>query len=223
MASRSPLSRPRCTYPLLCRFRNTPSCMGYRISSVPAPAMRTAVCTHFCFLLGQCPSNCVDDWYTVFTHWVSNVWAAVMTWFKKVFEVVMKWTHETIPVVTAWLTDAMTSASQPIKEHPHATLIISASIFLGPQILLLPLLILQGIFFLLLSMIGFGASGIVGGSPAARYQSLCYGGNTPASSLFAIFQSIGMKYHIVTLSNWVLAMIRLLAGLVFVYVMILLW
>jgi hypothetical protein len=56
------------------------------------------------------------------------------------------------------------------------------------------------------------------GSPAARYQSLCYGGNTPASSLFAILQSIGMKYHTVTLSNWVLATIRLLAGLLFVYV-----
>jgi len=164
-----------------------------------------------------------DDWYTVIAHWVSNAWAAVVTWSKKVFAAVMKWAHETIPVVTDWLANAVTSASQPIKEHPHATLIVSASIFLGPQILLLPLLILQGIFLLLLSIIGFGASGIVGGSLAARYQSLCYGGNTPASSLFAIFQSIGMKYHIVTLSNWILGTIRLLAGLVFIYVMILLW
>jgi hypothetical protein len=98
-------------------------------------------------------------------------------------------------------------------------------------------MIIQAVFLLILAILGFGAGGVVGGpsnhiihllflsdiwyllgSPAARYQSLCYGGNTPASSLFAILQSIGMKYHTVTLSNWVLATIRLLAGLLFVYV-----
>ncbi|KAJ7364824.1 hypothetical protein DFH08DRAFT_278070 [Mycena albidolilacea] len=103
-------------------------------------------------------------------------------------------------------------------EHPHTALVVSGFIFLGPQILLLPLMIIQAVFLLILAILGFGASGVVGGSPAARYQSLCYGGNTPASSLFAILQSIGMKYHTVTLSNWVLATIRLLAGLLFVYV-----
>lgn len=51
------------------------------------------------------------------------------------------------------------------------------------------------------------------GSRTARHQSLCYGGNTPASSLFAILQSIGMKYHAVTLGSWILATVRLGAGL----------
>ncbi|KAJ6453070.1 hypothetical protein C8R45DRAFT_1039414, partial [Mycena sanguinolenta] len=125
----------------------------------------------------------------------------------------MKWTHDTFPVFVAWLGNA----AEPIKEHPQITVIVSAFIFLGPQILLFPLLVIQAIFLFLLAIIGFGARGIVGGSPAANYQSLCYGGNTPASSLFAILQSIGMKYHAVTLSNWVLAIIRLLAGVIFVY------
>lgn len=56
------------------------------------------------------------------------------------------------------------------------------------------------------------------GSPAALYQSLCYGGNTPSASLFAILQSIGMKYHAVTLGSWLLAVVRLIAALVFLYV-----
>ncbi|KAJ7813438.1 hypothetical protein B0H13DRAFT_2141984 [Mycena leptocephala] len=132
----------------------------------------------------------------------------------------MNWAHDAFPVVINWLADAAITASQPLKAHPHAALVVSASIFLGPQILLLPLFILQAVFFLLLTILGFGASGVVGGSPAARYQSLCYGGNTPASSLFAILQSIGMKYHALTLSNWVVATIRLVAGLVFIYVVL---
>ncbi|KAJ7643624.1 hypothetical protein FB45DRAFT_895602 [Roridomyces roridus] len=91
---------------------------------------------------------------------------------------------------------------------------------LGPQILMLPLLIIQAIFLLLLTLLGFSIRGIVAGSPAASYQSLCYGGNTPAASLFAILQSIGMKYHAVTSGNWVLAVVRLFAGVVFVYVVL---
>ncbi|KAJ7716316.1 hypothetical protein B0H14DRAFT_3012976 [Mycena olivaceomarginata] len=154
-----------------------------------------------------------DDYYTLIAGWA----ATVLAWFKESFTVVAKWIHDTIPVIAAWLVDASATASQPIKEHPHTALVVSGFIFLGPQILLLPLMIIQAVFLLILAILGFGASGVVGGSPAARYQSLCYGGNTPASSLFAILQSIGMKYHTVTLSNWVLATIRLLAGL-FVYV-----
>ncbi|KAJ7490642.1 hypothetical protein FB451DRAFT_1220570 [Mycena latifolia] len=164
--------------------------------------------------------------YAVIIHWISHTSGVVVNWLKNAFAFVGKWAHDTMPVVGAWLADAASTTSQPVKEHRHATLLISALIFLGPQIILLPLLILQGVFLMLLAVLGFGVRGIVGGSPAARYQSLCYGGNTPASSVFAIFQSIGMKYHQVTLSHWVLAIIRLLAGLLFVYVvlgMIWLW
>ncbi|KAJ7256861.1 hypothetical protein B0H12DRAFT_487245 [Mycena haematopus] len=163
-----------------------------------------------------------DEYYTPIARWVSDVWAIILSCFKDSFSAVMKWTHDTFPVIVAWLA----SASQPIKEHPQSTVIVTGLIFLGPQVFLFPLIAIQAIFLLLLSVVGFGARGIVGGSAAASYQSLCYGGNTPASSLFAILQSIGMKYHIVTLSNWVLATIRLLAGLVFVYAvlgMILWW
>ncbi|KAJ7621875.1 hypothetical protein DFH06DRAFT_767353 [Mycena polygramma] len=156
------------------------------------------------------------DRYTIIVRWVSHTWAVLLAWLKKASTATMNWINDALPVVAAWMTEAL----QPLKAHPHIALIVSASIFLGPQILLLPLFILQAVFFLLLAVIGFGAGGIVGGSPAARYQSMCYGGNTPASSLFAILQSIGTKYHAVTLGNWVLAIVRLGAGLVFVYVLL---
>ncbi|KAF7348145.1 hypothetical protein MSAN_01767400 [Mycena sanguinolenta] len=158
-----------------------------------------------------------DDYYTIIARWISHTWAVLVAWLKDIFSAVVKWTHDTFPVFVAWLGNALSSAAQPIKDHPQTSVIVSGFIFLGPQVLLFPLLIIQAIFLFLLAIIGFRARGIVRGSLAANYQSLCYGGNTPASSLFAILQSIGMKYHALTLSNWVLAIIRLLAGLIFIY------
>ncbi|KAK7048715.1 hypothetical protein R3P38DRAFT_2871094 [Favolaschia claudopus] len=168
------------------------------------------------WLLAEYPVD--DDYYTTIVRWLSQAWTAVVAFVKENFNASVKFIKENFPAVLAWLSGAFEYLSQPIKAHPHASLIISAFIFLGPQILLLPLIILHAVFILIFAAIGFGARGIVGGSPAAQYQSLYYGGNTPAGSLFAIFQSIGMKYHVVTLSHWILACIRLLAGGIFVYV-----
>lgn len=102
-----------------------------------------------------------------------------MAWVKETFTAVANWARETYPGVLAWLADAGTNASQPsellrithgillikstVKEHPRATLVVSGFIFLGPQVLLLPLFILQTVFYLFLTVIGFGASGVVGG------------------------------------------------------------
>lgn len=72
----------------------------------------------------------------------------------------------------------------------------------------------------MLTVIGFGVSGIVGGSPAALCQSFCYGGHTPAASVFACLQSTGASYNGFTVSNVVLVFIRVLAGLVAVYMIL---
>ncbi|KAK0445692.1 hypothetical protein EV421DRAFT_284314 [Armillaria borealis] len=107
-----------------------------------------------------------------------------------------------------------------LQANPRLTLIISIIIFFGPWILLIPLFIIQGAFFIVLTIIGFGVSGIVGGSPAALYQSFCYGGHTPAASVFACLQSTGASYNGFTVSNVVLVLIRVLAGLVAVYMIL---
>ena len=41
--------------------------------------------------------------------------------------------------------------------------------------------------------LGFGPGGIIGGSCASVYQSVCYGGYTPAGGLFAFCQSQGAR------------------------------
>ncbi|KAK0202147.1 hypothetical protein DFS33DRAFT_1055579 [Desarmillaria ectypa] len=53
-----------------------------------------------------------------------------------------------------------------LQANPRLTLIISIIIFFGPWILLIPLFIIQGAFFIVLTIIGFGVSGIVGGKHA---------------------------------------------------------
>ncbi|KAJ7028438.1 hypothetical protein C8F04DRAFT_1265971 [Mycena alexandri] len=192
----------------------------YLPASIPNPQQSTFAQIHAWRYLAGGGNADADDYFAAIWHWVLKVGPVIASWFKNFFASAVNWGRETWPSVAAWIAEAATSASEPIKAHPHVFLLTSAFIFLGPQILLLPLFILQAIALLFLTVIGFGARGIVGGSPAARYQSLCYGGNTPASSLFAILQSIGMKYHIITLGNWVLAVVRLLAGMLFVYVVL---
>ncbi|KAJ6622564.1 hypothetical protein B0H10DRAFT_2013309 [Mycena sp. CBHHK59/15] len=156
----------------------------------------------------------------VIAQWVADTFAAIGAWFPRAWAATMQWGAGVASVALAGLCDAGAAVDRPLQAHPLWALACSGMIFLGPQLLILPLLIVQGAFFIVLTFLGFGISGIIGGSPAALYQSLCYGGNTPASSLFAIMQSLGTQYHAVTLSNWVLAIIRLLAGVVFVYVVL---
>lgn len=52
------------------------------------------------------------------------------------------------------------------------------------------------------------------------YQSLCYGGHTPAASVFAMLQSAGTHYNAVTVPNIVLLVIRLLAVVLATYIVI---
>lgn len=132
----------------------------------------------------------------------------------------------------------LTLISCSVKQHPYVALLLSFLVFLGPWILLLPLFLLQATFFVVLYILGFGLSGIIGGksaltligapalirktegSPAALYQSFCYGGHTPSSSLFAMMQSTGTQYNVGTASSWVLVCIRVLAGIIGVYVLV---
>ncbi|KAJ7617475.1 hypothetical protein DFH06DRAFT_1237823 [Mycena polygramma] len=179
-------------------------------------------------------SEPTGDWYTIIKRWVSHAFTATVNWMRDV----------AYPTVAAGIVDAL----QLLKTHPHAALGISASIFLVPEILLLPLSILRSIFLLFLRIIGFGKRGVVRGplnkhrsflpayklsslpsplasitgSPAARYQSQHYGGYTPASpALFAKWESAGMVYEpAVKPSGAGRAIIRSGAGLVFVYVVL---
>ncbi|KAF7298546.1 hypothetical protein MIND_00801300 [Mycena indigotica] len=158
--------------------------------------------------------------------WLHNIWLSIWTWLRNATFHVWAWMQRAWANSLAWLKEHVPAllelwgvVTQPLNDNPAVTLLVSGAIFLGPQVLLLPIFLVQLLFYGILTLFGFGLHGIVRGSPAAAYQSLAYGGNTPAGSLFAIFQSIGMKYNAVTLSSWVFASVRLLAGAVFVYML----
>jgi len=102
------------------------------------------------------------------------------------------------------------AANEPLTQHPYWSLFISLLVFLGPWILLLPLFLIQTV----ISLVGFGAAGIT----AASFQSIVYGGHTPSASLFAMLQSIGMRYNVGTISNGVLLVMRVIAGVVAAYI-----
>ncbi|KAF8215169.1 hypothetical protein K438DRAFT_771775 [Mycena galopus ATCC 62051] len=193
--------------------------------------MLTEVCSFLQLFQYSRPSNRirVDDYYTLITRWVSHTWAIIVAWVQESFAAAMKWTHDKTPAVIAWLENASSSASRPIMNSQGASTSDPRRLWLyfpRPSSPVATPHRYASRLLLILTILGFGARGIVRDSPAASYQSLCYGGNTLVSSLFTILQSIRMKYHTVTLGNWVLATVRLLAGVLFVYAalgMILWW
>ncbi|GLB38682.1 hypothetical protein LshimejAT787_0505470 [Lyophyllum shimeji] len=119
-----------------------------------------------------------------------------------------------------WLASVGHAVTEPLRQHPYKALFWCLLTFLGPWILLLPLLLLQAFFFVVLLILGFGLGGIIGGSPAALFQSFCYGADTPANSLFAMLQSTGTHYNVATVSSGVLLTIRVLAGVLGLYVLV---
>ncbi|KAG5646029.1 hypothetical protein DXG03_004631 [Asterophora parasitica] len=127
--------------------------------------------------------------------------------------------HFLITGYKEWILPVLHAANKPLQKNPYAALFIAFLIFLGPWILLVPLFLLQSFVFIVLHALGFGISGITGGSPAALYQSFCFGGHTPANSVFAMLQSMGTYYNVGTVSNMVLVVIRLVAGAIGLYVL----
>ncbi|KAJ7214086.1 hypothetical protein GGX14DRAFT_444968 [Mycena pura] len=191
------------------------------------------------YILGGSADDSEEDFFAIIGRWISNASIAVVNWFKRVFADAASWVRDKVPVVVGWLSkawgwvrdtafpvvvlwssEAGAAVDLYLQQHQIVALIAAGAIFLGPEIILLPLVLLQCILYLFLVIIGFGVNGVVGGSMAAQYQSYCYGGYTPAHSMFAIFQSIGMKYQMVTLSSYIFATFRLLAGVVFIYVIL---
>ncbi|KAK2467134.1 hypothetical protein APHAL10511_000683 [Amanita phalloides] len=86
---------------------------------------------------------------------------------------------------------------------------------IGSPFLIL-LLLLQAILLLIQVCIGFGTSGVRGGSLAASYQSQVFGGFTPAGSCFSASQSIaalGLRVPIVNLILMLLSWVLMAAAI----------
>lgn len=58
------------------------------------------------------------------------------------------------------------------------------------------------------------------GSPTDLYRALCYGEHSPTGSIYALLQSTGTSYNEGTKRNGLLAFVRILAGLVMIYVVV---
>ncbi|KAF5377961.1 hypothetical protein D9615_006702 [Tricholomella constricta] len=158
--------------------------------------------------------------YARLEHLFAEKYPVVLQWFGKVFAQLGHFLAIAWDKTSEWLLFVPYAANELFKAHPYIVLSISWLIFLGPWILVIPLFLLQAFFFIVLHALGFGLSGITGGSPAALYQSFCFGGHTPANSLFAMLQSMGTHYNVGTVSHWVLAVIRIVSGAIGLYVLL---
>ncbi|KAK0243860.1 hypothetical protein EDD85DRAFT_177713 [Armillaria nabsnona] len=114
-----------------------------------------------------------------------------------------------------------------LQANPRLALFISIIIFIGPWIILAPvililapLILIQEAYVLVLTVLGFNVSGITCGSPTALFHSFCYDEDTTPGSLFAYLQTAGATYQVNTARNPVLLVVRVVAWVVFVYIIV---
>ncbi|KAF8228796.1 hypothetical protein L208DRAFT_1379211 [Tricholoma matsutake] len=147
--------------------------------------------------------------------WFARIFAPLRSWFAELFSKFGSFVTEEYRKSLTFLLDVVHAANGLLKQHPYWSLSISLLISFGPWILLLPFFLIQAVFFVILGLLGFGVAGITG----ALYQSFCYGGHTPADSLFAVLQSTGTHYNVGTASNWFLLIVRVFAGVMAAYIL----
>jgi len=162
--------------------------------------------------------NFICERFNAINNWIVSVWPDVVAWFTKVSEQISEFVTTEYPVVVEFTANALRWVDGWVSPHPWIVFAISMTVFIGPWILLLPLLFLQILFGAFLGILGFGVAGIIGGSPAASFQSAYYGGMTPAGGLFSMFQSLGAHYHVATL-NPLLLIIRVVAAVFSLFVL----
>ncbi|KAK0221502.1 hypothetical protein IW262DRAFT_1374306 [Armillaria fumosa] len=114
-----------------------------------------------------------------------------------------------------------------LQANPRLALFISITIFIGPWIILVPLILIlapliliQEAYVLVLTVLGFNVSGIACGSPATLFHSFCYDEDTTPGSLFAYLQTAGEIYQVNTARNPFLLVIRVVAWVVAVYIIV---
>ncbi|KAK0445693.1 hypothetical protein EV421DRAFT_284407 [Armillaria borealis] len=114
-----------------------------------------------------------------------------------------------------------------LQANPRLALFISIIIFIGPWIILIPLILIlaplvliQEVYVLVLTVLGFSVSGITCGSPTALFHSFCYDEDTTPGALFAYLQTAGATYQVSTARNPVLLVIRVVAWVVVVYIIV---
>ncbi|PBK97262.1 hypothetical protein ARMGADRAFT_1075764 [Armillaria gallica] len=115
-----------------------------------------------------------------------------------------------------------------LQANPRLALFISIVIFIGPWIILAPiililapLILIQEAYVLVLTALGFSVSGITCGKRMPTFEhNFCYDEDTTPGSLFVYLQTAGATYQVNTAKNPVLLVIRVVAWVVAVYMIV---
>ncbi|KAF8887096.1 hypothetical protein BD779DRAFT_1528118 [Infundibulicybe gibba] len=107
-----------------------------------------------------------------------------------------------------------------VAQHPHSTYLLALSLFFGPIVVLLPLLILHE---LLVSMLFNSTLILFAGPVDTRYENLRRTFQGTRESIFASVENAASTFNRWTTECIPLLLFRILAGAIGVYVLLELW
>ncbi|KAF9465321.1 hypothetical protein BDZ94DRAFT_1254258 [Collybia nuda] len=110
-----------------------------------------------------------------------------------------------------WPIQAFDAACVFVIHHPHVVHIVSFSVFFGPIITLLPLLLIHELVIALLFNLTFLTHGLIPGSADAHYSYLRKILLNARETVFAYVDSTGSTYNKWTMDYAPLAVLRLAA------------
>lgn len=124
---------------------------------------------------------------------------------------------------TEWTVKAFYAACDFLHAHPHSIYLISLSIFFGPIIVLLPLLLIYEIGVLLLFNLSFVSHGSLPGAVEDQYDSLHEHFMESREKLFASVEAATATFNTWTTNHLSLLITRVVAGTLGLYVLYAIW
>ncbi|GLB38698.1 hypothetical protein LshimejAT787_0505630 [Lyophyllum shimeji] len=110
-----------------------------------------------------------------------------------------------------WPVQAFLASKWFFVTHPHVVHIASFSIFFGPIVILLPLLLFHELVIAVLFNLSFVMHGTLPGAMDDRYLALQSAFDDLKGSIFSSVDGLATKYNKLTTEYWPLVLVRLLS------------
>ncbi|KAF8074015.1 hypothetical protein FPV67DRAFT_781393 [Lyophyllum atratum] len=150
---------------------------------------------------------CLHFW-EVFLPFLRSTWQwllRLLTW-----ENLIEFAHNIFSRPSQWPVQAFHATQWLFVTHPHVVHIASFTIFFGPIVVLLPLLLLHELVIAVLFNLSFIMHGMLPGSVDDRYLALHSALDDLKGSIFSSVDALGARYNKLTTEYWPLVIVRLL-------------
>lgn len=168
-------------------------------------------------------SNSWNDWVDGAAPESRTAIVEILSWLVRSFHAIMcalsRFFHDPGP----WLLHALSLSYGFLRHHPYLICLTSLCLFLGPIVLLLPVLLIHEVFILLLLNLSFVTHGLVLGRLVDQYGLLKEHFTESREQVFAFVDTTSATFNKWTTDHLLLRLLRVGAGIIGFWMAYQLW